>query len=350
MSDRKPRGRSTRFSAIVVLLAAWSIWSASVASADVSQQDNIVKVTLQGAVQRDQDVYDDSQQPSFDIQVLYPGVNIQCHVGISDYGTDEPCGTQQTSNCPAYQCWSYAPTVADGFGELYVDYDGPDIPGYLEFQFTIDSTPPQTILHTPPNGVSLRPRFDVEASDDQAPVDGDQLQCAFSPASSPAGAWGSCGTLGPLKPTGIYRLQARAVDLFGRPDPSPAEYVFSPTPCRLLMLGHVRSVPQIVKHGVRVRVHCVQPTQLTVSMPFPLSVVERFGLPVDTLGYINLSTTSQDQTRTIDVGVLRGIPRKLVQFLTSIAGSSGNRFRIDLGVYPSGYGAPVVVRDILHRR
>ncbi len=332
------------------LLVAWACWPASVASADVSQQDNIVKVTLQGAVESDQDVYSAADQPRFEIQVGYPGVNVGCHVGVSDYGTDQPCGTQLMSGCPAAQCWIYTPAVSDGFRELFVDYDGPNIPGYLEFQFTVDSTPPQTILHTPPTGGSLRPRFDVEPKDDQFQVDSDRLECAFSLASSPAGAWGPCGKLGPLRAQQTYRLRARAIDPFGRPDPSPAEYVFSPTPCRLSILSHVRSVPEIVKYGVRARVHCIQPTQFTISLPFPVAVVQRFGLPIDTLGYINLRTTRQDQTRIIMVHVLRGIPRKLVQFLTTVARISGNRFRIDLGAYPDSYGAPAVIEDLLHRR
>jgi hypothetical protein len=70
--------------------------------ADVTQGDPVVKVTLVAAVSdQDDNIDSGARTPTFRIQVLILDTTVQCHM---NFNTDGPCGTQQTTGCPAVQC------------------------------------------------------------------------------------------------------------------------------------------------------------------------------------------------------------------------------------------------------
>jgi hypothetical protein len=113
-----------------------------------------------------------------------------------NFNADGPCGTQQTTGCPAIQCWTFTPSVANGTNFIYVDYSpANDVPSEFDFDFTTYDRPPHTALQTPPDpndtftGLQSveRPMFTVEAPGELLPV---SFRCSLSTSASRPGLWG----------------------------------------------------------------------------------------------------------------------------------------------------------------
>jgi hypothetical protein len=304
-----------------IVLVAGAIWCVAPAAADVTQQDNNVKVTLVGGVtDSDGNVLSGSRATAFEIQVLTPATTVQCHM---NFDADATCGTQATTGCPTYQCWSYTAALStDGFAELTVDYDDGFLPSYLTFQFSAVSTPPDTTLAGPGENSSFnrpqsfeRPLFDIEPKS-AAPS---SVQCTLSAPAAPAGPWRSCN-IPRLRLFGVYELRARAIDIFGRSDPTPAQTIFSPTPCRPRVLGHVRSLNDIVKHGLRLSVACIQVARFEIDVDLRQSLVSRFHLSSSNLGFVKGHSSKPLQTQVLTLHTLRGLPRLLFNLPTLALG------------------------------
>ena len=257
---------------IALLIVAGCAWQAPVAAADITQSDAVVSVVLSGAgSDQTGEAISGDRVPVFRIQVLLPDVSVQCSLNLA---TSTACGTQQTSGCPAYQCWTYSPTAPDGENTIDIgEFQQRYAPGGLILDFTTYGEAPHATLATPPDpndnysGAQAweRPVFDIEAPSDLLPV---TFQCSLSTLSAAPAPWGSCH-LPRLSLTGIYRLRARAVDVFGRADPAPPQYVFSPTPCRAAVRGRVPSFSRFRRHGLPLTVTCVQPSRFETELAVP---------------------------------------------------------------------------------
>ena len=338
---------------LAAVLAALLIVPA-VASADVTDSsDPIVTVTLVGAKSDDSDnVFVGSLHPSFLIQVKDQSATVQCAMDTLSGGQDGPCGTPVTTGCQAFACFSYTPSVdKGGFHIMTVDYTISEFTTGKDFQFNADATPPDTALSLPPNplesllpspAANLRPQFDVNVKDDFL-EDDDFFQCTISLARSAPPPFRTCNTSKPparLRATSTYLYRVRTVDLLGRADPTPAQYVFSPTPCRPKLIGHVHGLSQIAHHGLRLKISCVQPGRFAVQLQLQLRVVVNLHLPSQDLGDVHGRMTRQGQTKTVTLHLLRGIPSFL------FAGKPP----MDVVVgETAGYGSPGSVTNILHR-
>ena len=320
--DRNPRWLLT----ILVLLAA-SGWQAAPAGADVTQSDGVVKVTLVGARKINDQVWSGARRPIFRIQVLTPNTPVGCRRSL-DAKPGAPCGTEQSSGCPARQCWTYSMSVGrNASNSLYVDYTGAyDTSTYLEFDFNTYAAPPQTTM----NATDREPPVPW-CSGLRAPILRRELQ-RRRPAPGPlpvriVGAIGGLGALGKcrwahdgddpdlqvvlprLRRMGIYRFRARAVDVFGLEDPTPAQYVFSPTPCRASVRGRTPSYSQIVGHGLPLIVRCIEPGRFEIDLNVPPSWAFNCGGATTSLGYLLARTTRLDQTLRLRLRTHRCAPR-----------------------------------------
>jgi hypothetical protein len=314
------------------------------AAADVTMQDNIVKVVLQGAqTTSDGDVFVGTLTPSFLVEPLLDGATVQCHV---DFEADGPCGAPVSGGS------LYTPSLTQGgFHFIRVDYEVPGGGGsYLEFQFNADATPPDTVMHLPPApeesllpsvSANQHPQFDVSIRDDFL-TDNDSFQCTLSLLHAAPGAFHSCDPSKPLprlRLTSTYLYRVRTVDFLGRLDPTPAQYVFSPTPCRPSVIGHVRSLSAIAAHRLRVRVACVQPGRFIVQLALPLRETENLHLPSQVLAQSGGRMRLQGQRQLITLHLLRGIPA----FLFRIP------LRVDVVANETQYGAPGTAANVFAR-
>ncbi len=252
-----------------------------------------------------------ARTPVFHIQVLLPDTNVQCSINI---GTNTACGTQQTSGCRAYQCWIYSHNAPDGENSIGIAEETQGYaPGGLNFLFNTYGEAPQTTLATPPEpndnytGAQAweRPAFDIAAPSDTLPV---KFQCSLSAASAAPAPWGSCH-LPRLSLTGIYRLRARAVDVFGRADPAPPQYVFSPTPCRAAVRGRVPRFSKIRQHGLPLTVTCIQPSRFGIELYVPQAwQYSCHGAEATVLGSVGGRTTRTQQTRRLTLHTFGCVP------------------------------------------
>ncbi len=285
----------------------------AVAAAGFTQSDTAVSVVMPGAVpDQGNGALSGDRAPVFQIHVLLPDTNVQC--SMNDDGTYTACGTQQTSGCPAYQCWTYSPTVTDGENTIDIgEFTDGYAPGGLNVNFTTYGEAPHTTLATPPDpndnygGAQAweRPVFDIEAPSDLLPV---TFQCALSATQAAPGRWGSCH-LPRLRLTGIYRLGARAVDVFGRADPAPPQYVFSPTPCRAAVRGRMPRFSLIRHHGLPLTVTCIQPSRFGIELDVPDSwQYPCHGAEATELGSVGGHTTRTQQTLRLTLHTFRCVP------------------------------------------
>jgi hypothetical protein len=186
------------------------------------------------------------------------------------------------------------------------------VPSYFDFDFTTYDTPPHTRLDTPPDPNDNfsgpqsveRPVFTFLAPDDLLPV---TFQCSLSTLASRPGPWGSC-RLPRLKLLGIYHCSARGVDVLGRADLNPPQYTLSPTPCRARVRDRAPTFAGFLHHGLPISVTCIQPEKFESDLDLPLSLVERYHLPAQTVGYVRSRTTRAQQTLRLTVHALRGSP------------------------------------------
>lgn len=220
-------------------------------------------------------------QPTFQIQADFsqaPGAaDVRCK--LND-GPEGPCTARQDS-CPVSACWieslSFpADSNNHGLTVTLVDSDGQDL-GEEDIFFAVDATPPDTVLASV-DGVGPLPigfpsptrvAFGFE-SVDTIDFPG-RFECALTDvASGGPGSWSRCRpeqTLpDKLQPRARYRFWVRAVDFLGRPDPTPASYAFSPTPCQVRVVKRPASLRALVRHGLRVHLSCVQPTSWKLQL------------------------------------------------------------------------------------
>lgn len=138
--------------------------------------------------------------------------------------------------------------------------------------FDVDLTAPQTELeaegHERPYEVGPPKPWSIGfvVSDDDPLARGDSVQCSFGKAEDEP-AWQTCASgvgpreggvfKGPTVPNRHqdYRFQARAIDDFGRIDPTPASFEFDPVPCVLGKVAPV-SIPRLIAKGLPVTVSC----------------------------------------------------------------------------------------------
>ncbi len=342
MESARLRVASRRLLLAALALLAGLVWHAAPAGADVVNNDGTVKVVFVGAVHRDfgaPSTLSGTHRPVFKIQVLQPNTPIQCQTngyGSLDHLT--ACGTQQSTGCPAYQCWTYSPSVHDAqFNTLYVNEEPPEFVWTdMEIDYTTYTKPPQTRIATPPDvsqryvGVQVweHPVFSFsDNSSDPLPV---TFRCTLSALSARPGRWRSC-RMPRLRLTGVYRLRARAVDVFGRPDPTPAQYVFSPTPCRTSVRGRLPSYSQIRRHGLPLTISCIQPSHFEADLNLPYSwEYSCHGQSTAGLGYLRAHTTRVRQTLHLTLHAFGCAP-------TPASGIT--RIPLQLLITPAPYGA-----------
>lgn len=310
--------------AIAIGAAVAALTTAVAAQADVTQtiDGNLVTVTLVGAVtDSDDNVFVPTDTPTVKITANDPSTTIgSCSV---DDGNTTPCGTQQASGCPAHQCWAWTPRLQDGDGDvLTIEVDDTELPSTL---WTIDLTgyaePPHTALETPPDpdfdfGAPKEfeyPSFTYAEANNPVPI---TYQCSLSSGATAPSSWGSC-KLPRLKVLGIYRFAVRGVDIFGRTDPAPPQYVFSPTPCRATVKGRLPTMAHILAHGLAVTAMCVQPSRFETEFNLPPAYVENLGIPSPYFGVVKAKTTRPLETLHLKVAMLRGIPAGLKRFLAA---------------------------------
>jgi hypothetical protein len=302
-----------------------------------------IVITPQGRADDDGNVEVGSRQPEILVQANFsalPGATeARC---TADYGTSflspapvfGPCGAPAPAPCPVTQCWDYRPAYAsDGrhnVGVALFDSSGEEV-DFLGADLTVDSTPPDTRL------TSAVPRLESQEArngkvpvvvlgeaidDDEASIFSleDTLQCAFTSPSSTPRPWGPCEGKSMRLPISAraYRLWVRAVDFLGRPDPTPAASApFSPLACRTKLLSHPRSLRQIARRGLRVRVSCVQPIAYRVFLQMPLGETVRINRrhhEVDSqeLGRALAGRTRRESSsRVFTIHLLRRIPQVL---------------------------------------
>lgn len=322
------RGRGIQRAVLLVLLIAMAL-PASAAAADTPA----LKVAVDPPSRADMPGGDQyvigTRQPTFHVQADFsqaPGaVAVRCHVDTTDAG---PCGTQDGSGCPTTQCWTYTPPAypSDGDGHVLtveiVDSNGDDTDnGVAGVFFSIDTTPPDTALARIGGN-----DFPIDFADERHVIFGFQradndandgtFECALTSLTAQApSSWFKCSPEERLRQklglTASYRFWVRAVDFLGRPDESPATYVFSPTPCHLSVLGHPHRLRAIVQHGLRLRMSCVQPTGFELALLLNTQQLTSLHLPSPLLGVVSGRTTTPQTSRTFTLHTLKGLPKVL---------------------------------------
>lgn len=250
--------------------------------------------------------------------------SVQCSVDGNNPG---PCGTRDSS-CPVAQCWTYVFTQAqDGYShDLEVDAGSQDsatlrYDNYFQVSLALPgdprlSTPPFPGESSSATTASQRPEFSFDlpsSTRNSAPVK--ESQCAETPLGTGSINWVQClsghSLPGRLSLTGTYRFQVRVMDILGRVDPRPPQYVFSPTPCRPHLIGAPRSLAQFLAGGIRVRVQCVQPvgSGSFVDLAITDTEAQRLGLPGPVLASWYVHTSHTNQTVVVQLRGLAGVPR-----------------------------------------
>ena len=297
-----------------------------------------------------------TRTPTFHVQAdlsqAPPGYVVRCHVDMND---SAPCGTQD-AQCPVTQCWTMtASHDSDGEGHVLtveiVSQDGTDDFDVAGLFYSVDTTPPDTTMATLggntegpidfPDGRHVT--FGFASIDDDTTHDA-RFQCSLTSIDATApGSWSRCNPEDQLKQklglTSSYKFWVRAIDFLGRPDPSPATYVFSPTPCRLKVLGHPHKLRAIVKHGLRLRMTCLQPTGFQFVLLLNNQQQASLHLPSPVLGSAFGQTKAPQRSKTVTLHTLKGLPKALFR-----------QKRLFLGISTSLLGNPPKLVELkLHR-
>ncbi len=312
---------------------ALTVMGAAVARADLPDNDIVIE-PVGKAVDNANSVVG-SRTPTIMMQFNF-GSTTQVHVECStDSAPFTSCGTQTTAGCPASQCWIYRPTFAsDGdhvvYGAIFdstIPDNDPNNPlDELGLNVHIDSTLPDTAIKGAAptfdveheNRSSVPVMFDYQTIDDADPIlYEDTAQCAITQGAAPT-SWADCNsTLRVPLTTQTFRFWVRAVDFLGRPDPTPAESPpFSAVPCRSKLLTHPRSLRQIARQGLRLRVGCLQPVGYYVTLVIPTKELialnqKHRNITSPELGHLHARTTEQGQTQVMTLHLLRRIPHDL---------------------------------------
>jgi hypothetical protein len=293
-----------------------------------------------------------TRTPTFHLRAdqVPAGYELHCHV---DSNPDGPCGTQD-AQCPVAQCWTFtASHDSDGDGHVLTASistpDGSDDFDVAGVFYSIDTTPPDTKLvdiggpNTPlqfpdPRHVA----FGFARADDD--LYDSTFQCAVtSPGAASPASWSKCGSEDSfpqkLSLTATYRFWVRAVDFLGRPDPTPVSYVFSPTPCHLKLLSHPHRLRAIVQHGLRLRMTCVNPVPFDLALLLNNAQTYKLGLPSSVLGVVSSQTKTPQESKTLTLHTLKGLPKVLFK---------QKKLFVGLAIQTIG-SSPKVVELKLHR-
>ncbi len=80
-------------------------------------------------------------------------------------------------------------------------------------------------------------------------------------------------------------------------------------PARLMGIVPAATVEAgFLHHGLSISLTSVQPGHFESDLDLPLSLVERYHLPAQTVGYVKARTTPPQQTLRLTVHALRGVP------------------------------------------
>jgi hypothetical protein len=251
----------------------------------------------------------------------YEGDSIQCQLetSVTAPGTTYPtvtdgpwgsCGAVATSPCPKSACYSYSPAVGrDAQYAIFtrlVDTDGDQEggAGQAEYDFQVDTTPPQTKLNLSsvngqsPQGDGHHASFTFSTDDPHG-----RFECTLSQTATP-GPWKACSS-GKNIPfqipvsTKMVHFSVRAVDPLGRVDPSPPTYAFSAIPCRARLLTRARTLAELARTGMRVRITCVTPSAWHFFIEPTTTLARR--LEIHELGGFTGLFRRAGQSRTITV-------------------------------------------------
>lgn len=280
-----------------------------------------------------------SRQPTIIMRFDFGGMSGLSAECSGDQGTFGSCGTPVTP-CPVSECFAFRPTFAtdgshrvDGaiFDPSMSDPTDPtagelDQAGVL---INVDSTPPDTQLTTATPSFDLENRnrhgvpvaFGFKTIDDADDIlYEDSAQCALTTGAAPPRSWSTCDGNKQRLPasTRIYRFWVRAVDFLGRPDPTPAESLpFSPIACRARLASHPRSLRQILRHGLRLRVNCVQPSRYGSTLLIPLREAVALNakhpdISSQVLGTVSGRVKEESGSQVVTLHLLRRIPADLL--------------------------------------
>lgn len=289
-----------------------------------------------------------TQQPTFHVQAdqIPAGYEVQCQVDGPPPG---PCGTQDPQ-CPVAQCWTFSPSFSsDGDHQLTVAITDPNASDDFDVggvYFSIDTTPPDTKVDTVEGALDFPDPRHVSFAFGRADDDSldSTFQCAItSPSAQAPSAWSKCAP-GQRQPQKLalaatYRFWVRALDFLGRPDPTPATYVFSPTPCHLKLVSHPHKLRAIVQHGLKLRMSCAQPIAFEVQLLLNNAQVNKLGLPSPVLGVADAQTKTPQTSVTFTLHTLNGLPKKLFR-----------QKKLFVGLYTGISGTPPKLVELkLHR-
>ena len=267
-----------------------------------------------------------TRTPTFHIQADLSGApsgyEVHCHFDTNPF--DSPCGTQDPQ-CPVSQCWTLtASHDSDGDGHsLTVTIEAPDYSDSYDTAglfYNVDTTPPDTQLgHSDvanypidfPDARHAQFFFSAPEPDTDA-----TFQCAITaPGVAAPASWSKCfsGQRQPqkLSLTATYLFWVRAVDFLGRPDPTPASYLFSPTPCHLKLVSHPHRLRAIAQRHLKLRMSCVQPAPFEVALLLNTAQTIKLGLPSPVLGVFDGETKAPQTSTTFTFRTFKGLPKKL---------------------------------------
>jgi len=267
-----------------------------------------------------------TRTPTFHVQAdlsgAPPDYQVRCHV---DTNPDGPCGTQD-SQCPVSQCWTFtASHDSDGDGHILTvtisSPDGTDDYDVGGISYNVDTTPADTQLGDPDAGdypIDFPDRRHVQfwfSAPDPDSLDA-TFQCAITaPGAAAPSSWSKCASAQrqpqKLAVTGTYRFWVRAIDFLGRPDPTPVSYIFSPTPCRLKVVSGARTLRAITKHGLKLRMTCLEPVGLDVKLLLNTAQTIKLQLPYSQLGEKFATPKAPQSSTTFTLHTYKGLPKKL---------------------------------------
>lgn len=217
-----------------------------------------------------------SGQPTFVIEAD-AGTSLVCSESGSSYA---PCGAPP-AGCAAAVCATYTPAVPWANATMHeVHVRALDAAGKTLREETasaeVDSRPPDTTarFETAPGAPARQPQLDVMAIDERGQSNNDTFQCALTVPGTPP-AFAPCGqpleaeaTVAPAQVLALtyhpYAFLVRAVNVLGRPDPTPTVNLFSPMPCRLT--AHRVTLRSYLARGLPVRIDCARGGAVAVQV------------------------------------------------------------------------------------
>jgi hypothetical protein len=268
---------------LVWLVAAGAMLS--VVCAPVRADSRPLTISPQAPIQQVDSSDGLTDSPTFSLLVqATSGTTLTCTLDNQPVG----CGPSPPT-CPGTVCAVFTAT-AQSQGEHLLDVTDTDGAGHTVDQnsyiVSVDLTPPDTAnlllddqLESPK---ALRPVFAFDIEDDNQPetaepLVSDSAQCSFTPLGA-AAVWSPCPVYtGPdeeeefeytplLAATPVvYLFQGRAVDTFGRVDPTPVSMQYDPMPCTV-QVAAPRTVRKLFGAALTASVQCTGSTSAVLEL------------------------------------------------------------------------------------